>query len=812
MSIHSTSSLGDDLRFAVRTLRRAPAWVAGVVLTLGLGIGLATAVFTIADALLLRPLPVRAQERVVVLWGGTRDGRTDQIPLLLPDAREFARRTRVLERVEFLSYGGALPVDVDVAAGIARLRRALVSGGYFDLLGTRPLLGRALRPDDDVTGAAPVAVLSYAAWQRFFGGAADVIGRRLSLHALGVTYTIVGVMPLGLDYPRGVDFWAAVVPNSGPLGDQPLYAELTLVGRLRAGASLAEARTELTSFFVQQSTAGRAWQLRGAARPLADDIVGNVGRAVLAFAAAAGLLLLITCINVSNLLIVRGRGRAREIAIRSALGAARRRIVAQLLTESALLAAAGAVLGVTFAMAAVRAFVAVAPAGTPRLDEIHVTGSVVAGAIAIASLATLLFALTPTLVTSRAELQESLRAGARQSGPSRRSSLGTEIMVAGQVTLAVVVLSAAGLVVRSLVKLEQIDLAFDPSRLLVAELALPHSPNFGDARKQAALVMQLMPRLEALPGVRSVAPMLTPPFAEVGGVFGRLAAEGQTPNEEANNPVTDYEVVTPNYFRTVGTALVRGRLFTDEDREGTPQVVVIGESLARHYWPGANPIGRRVGKGELTYTVIGVVRDSHYRNLRDPRPSIYLPLRQSPFPIAPTTLVIASDVPPADLVPAIRRAVSEVEPGMSVASAAPLETYLAGPLAQPRLDAMLLALFAGAAVSLAAVGLFGVMAAAVRQRTREIGVRIALGATPARVSRLVVGRALAIAGIGALVGLVAALGATQALRSLLYAVSPTDPLTLALVLLLLFCVALLAAYLPARRAQRVDPIIALRAE
>lgn len=811
MSIHSTT-LGEDLRFAVRTLRRAPGWVAGVVLTLGLGIGLATAVFTIADALLLRPLPVRQQDRVAVMWGITRDGRTDHFPLLLADAREFQRRTRTLERAEFFSYGGAMAVDVNLGGGIARMRRSLVSGGYFDLLGTRPVLGRALRPNDDATGAVPVAVLSYAGWQRFFGGATDVIGRQLALHELGVTYTIAGVMPLGLDYPRGVDFWAAVIPSSGPLGDQPIYAELNVIGRLRLGASLGDARAELTSFFERRETAGSRWRLRGVARPLADDVVGSVGPAVLAFAAAAGLLLLITCINVSNLLIVRGRGRAREMAIRSALGAARRRIVAQLLTESALLAAGGAVIGVAFATAAVRGFVALAPAGTPRLDEIHVTGSVIAGAIAITSLATLLFALAPTIVTSRAELQSSLRAGPRQSGPSRRGWLGTEVMVAGQVALAVVVLAAAGLVVQSLVRLERIDLAFDPSRVLVAELTVSHSLDVADARQADALVSRLLPRLEALPGVRSAAPMLTPPFAEVGGVFGRLPAEGQTPNEQATNPVMDYEVVTPNFFRTLGIALARGRLFTDADRQGTLPVVIIGESVAHHYWPGADPLGRRLGHGKELYTVVGVVRDSHYRNLRDPRPSIYLPLRQSPFPVTPLTLVIATAGPPAELAPAVRRAVSEAVPGISVVSAAPLATYIAAPLAQPRLDALLLTLFAAAAVLLAAVGLFGVMAAAVRQRTREIGVRIALGATPARVSGSVIGRALAIAAVGAVAGLTTALVSTRALQSLLYSVSPTDPPTLALVMLLLLFVALVAAYLPARRAQRVDPIVALRAE
>lgn len=803
--------LRQDFRFAVRTLRHAPGWAVGVVLTLALGIGLATAVFTIADALLLRPLPVRDQEHVVVMWGASRDGRTDHFPLLYNDAREFARRSRTLERVEFFAFGGAQLVDVDLGGGIARLRRSLVSGGYFDLLGTRPILGRALRRDDDVTGAAPVAVLSYAGWQHFFGGAPDVIGRQLSLHEFGVTYTIVGVMPLALDYPRGADFWAAVVPNSGPLGDQPIYAELQVIGRLRSGVSPGSAAAELSSFFAHNQKSAWVRQMVGVAHPLSDDIVGNVGPAVLAFGAAAALLLLITCINVSNLLLVRGRARSCEIAILAALGAERARLVVQLLAESVLLALPGGLLGAIFAAVAVRAFVALAPAGTPRLDEIYVGGPIIVAAIAITSLATMLFALAPAIVTSRTELQQSLRAGSRQSGTSRRFRLGTEALVAGQVALALLVLSAAGLLARSLVRLERVDLAFDPSHLLVVELALPYGV-FGDAAKPIALLTRLVPGLEALPGVRAATPVFTVPFAAVGGVFGSPVAEGESPNDAARNPTVYYEAVMPNYFRTFGLQLVRGRLLSDDDRAGALPVVVVTESVARHYWPGIDPIGKRFVFERDGLTVVGVVRDTHYRNFRESRPSMYLPLRQSPFPFAPTTLVIATDGQPADLVPSIRHSVTEITPGVLIASAAPLESYVAEALAQPRLDALLLALFAAAAVTLAAVGLFGVMAAAVRQRTSEIGVRVALGATPNDIRVLVLGHALAIAGTGALVGLVAALATTRALRSLLFGISPTDVSTLVGVSLSLLVVAMLAAYLPAHRAQRVDPMLALRAE
>jgi predicted permease len=785
--------------------------VSGVVLTLGLGIGLATAVFTIAEALLLRPLPVRGQDRLVVLWGITRDGRTDHFPFLYGDAREYVNRVQTLERVEFFSFGGAQPVPIRLDNGIVRLRRSLVSGGYFNLLGTPPLLGRALRREDDAQGAAPVAVLSYSAWQRFFGGASDVIGRRLVLHSDDTPYTIVGVMPLGLDYPQGVDFWTPVVPSSHALGDQPIYAELNAIGRLRSGATIAAAREELTRFFG--TTKSAAWGVRGVVRSFTDDVVGNVGPAVLAFGAAAALLLLITCINVANLLLVRGLARAREIAVRSALGGSRARIVGQLLIESTMLAAAGGIVGATFAAGAVRGFVALAPAGTPRLDEIRITGPVIAGAIAITTLATLLFALAPSFVSSLVGPQDALRTGARQSGGSRGFRLATNALVVGQVMLALVVLSAAGLVARSLIALERVDVAFDPARLLVTELALPRD-YIGSAPKQVALLDQLVSRLEALPGVRGAVPVLTPPLVEVGGIFGRIPAEGQSAADVARNPAVTYELATPSYFSTFGIRLKRGRLFTENDRAGATPVVIVSDAIAQYYWPGADPIGKRLDRGKSDFlTVVGVVEDSHYRDIRNPRPSIYIPLRQSIFPsFVPMTIVVATAGPAVDALSSIKNAVNEVGAGVAVASAAPFENFVAGSLAQPRLNALLLALFAAAALILAAVGLFGVVATTVRQRTRELAVRSALGAAPRDLRRMVLGHALTLVATGATLGVMATLVTTRALRSLLFGVSPTDVATLAAVCALLLGVGLVAAFLPARRAQRIDPMLALRAD
>jgi predicted permease len=444
---------------------------------------------------------------------------------------------------------------------------------------------------------------------------------------------------------------------------------------------------------------------------------------------------------------------------------------------------------------------------------VHLNARAIGGAVAITALVTLLFALVPAVMTSRVELQDALRTGSRQSGASRRFRLGTETLVIGQVALALLVLSAAGVIARSLTKLERADLALEPSRLLIAELAVP-SGELGDTRKEIALIDRLLARLEAMPGVRAVAPVLTTPFVEAGGIFGQLAAEGQTDDEAARNPKLIFEVATPSYFSTFGIRVLRGRAFSDQDREGSPRVVVLSASAARHYWPGADPIGKRLtlAPGEGGATVVGIVPETRYRDLRDPRPTVYFPLRQSSFPVVPMTLVIRTSGRSADLIPAIRRVIRETEPGVEVASAASFTTLLEKPLAQPRLNALLLAVFAVAAVVLAAVGLFGVMTAMVRQRTRELGVRMALGATASNIERLVLRRGMVLAAVGTSIGLLGALAGNQLLSAMLFEVSPTDGLTLALATVTLLGVAALASLIPARSSTRIEPAISLQAE
>src|SRR5437763_14067315 len=481
----------NDVRYAFRTLRTGPGFALTAILTLALGIGLATAVFTVADALLLRRLPVGDQDRLVVLWGQAPD-RTYNYPFGLDDAREFALQTRSLERVAFFSYYGAGPKPIRDGDQISLLRRALVSGEFFDVLGARPVLGRALGATDDVSGAAPVLVLSYGAWQRRVGGDPHVLARPVLAYDDGVAYTIVGVMPRGLDYPRGTDFWAPVVPSTVP-------KDLYIIGRLAAGRAAADAQDELTAFFRRPGGSRWGRDLRGVVHTLPRLILGDTRPALIVFAAAAGLLLLITCINVANLLLVRGLARVREIAVRSALGAGRGQVIVQLLTENALLALAGGALGLAVAAGAVRIFVAFAPAGVPRLDEIHVNANALAGAIAITAVATLIFALAPAVIPSRVTLERALRSDPRHSA-GRRSRRATEALVAGQLALALLVLSAAGLIARSLIKLERADLAFEPSHLLIGALTLRYD-RFDTAAKQRALLERLVSHVRAIPGV-----------------------------------------------------------------------------------------------------------------------------------------------------------------------------------------------------------------------------------------------------------------------------------------------------------------------
>ncbi|HEX3866456.1 MAG TPA: ADOP family duplicated permease [Gemmatimonadaceae bacterium] len=800
-----------NIRLGVRALRNAPAFATAAILTLALGIGLATAVFTVADAVIIRRLPVRDQDRIVVISGEAPEWGRDDVPLSFEDADEYARRVQTLSRVAFFLYNGAVPITVRDGGRVSQLKRALVTGDFFSVLDARPLLGRALRPDDDANGAAPVLVLSHRAWQERFGGDRNVVGRQMLMQDIDVAYTIVGVMPPGVDYPRGTDAWAAVraaIPPSA-LG----YLSMNAIGRLAPRRTAADARNEMTAYYRRDGAP--AWQrdVHGVVRSLPTLILGDTRPAVIAFAAAAALLLLITCINVANLLLVRGLARLRDVAVRAALGAERGRIVAQLLAENALLAIGGGVLGVAVAAVAVRVFIAVAPAGLPRLDEIRVSGAALAGSLGITVVATLLFAVAPALFTSRVDVFDVLRSGARQSW-SRGSRVFMEALVAGQIALALLVLSAAGVIGRSLYELERVDLSFNPRHLLIAELSF-RADRYATAAQQVALLEQLLPLIGAMPGVTGASPVVSVPYAGVPSWVGRPSREGESHADALKNPLIDIEVVAPSFFATLGLPVVSGRGFTDADRGGSTPVVMLSESAARDYATSTSAIGMHLIGGVTgggAATVVGVVPDSRYRDLREPHATIYFPLAQSAYPFAPTTLVIRSARASGDLAATLRTVLDHAAPGVALARVSSVDALLAGPLAGPRMDALLLGAFAIAALMLAGVGVFGVLATMVRQRRHEMGIRMALGAAPIDVAWLVLRRGLVLAAAGALTGLFGALVTNRLLVSLLFDVRPTDAATLVTGAVVVVAVAALMGAGPARSSARIEPAEALRAE
>jgi predicted permease len=543
--------------------------------------------------------------------------------------------------------------------------------------------------------------------------------------------------------------------------------------------------------------------------PLARAVLGDTRVAVLIFLGAAALLLLITCVNVGTLLLVRGLVRARDIAVRVALGASRGRIVWQLLLENALLAVGGGAIGLLVAIAGVRLFLAFAPTAVPRLDEVTVNGGALTSGIAITSMTMLLFGVIPAIVAARTDPATTL-SGTRYS--LRRSArLVARMLVGAQVALATMILAAAALLGASLLRMQTVNLGFDPSHLLIAEPSLRYDM-YSDLSKQRAVLEQMIAAARAVPSVRAVAPVVAIPFSGTGGWDGPFSAEGDGPARP--KPWLNMEVVTPAYFSVMGLRITRGRAFSDGDRPGAPAVVMLNESAAQALWAAGDVIGKKVvigSRGEVA-TVVGVVPDTRYRELREPRASIYFPLAQNPFPYLPMTLAIRTAGPPTLAIPALRRALGESAPGVGLESADSFETLLGGPLALPRLNALLLAIFASAALLIAAVGLHGVVSAMVRQRTRELGIRLALGATGATLHALVMREVFAVVSVGAAAGLAGSLVLSHSLHSLVFEASPTDPTILGAILGVLLLAAMAGALAPAHRAARTDPARVLRME
>lgn len=799
-----------DLIGAARQLRRSPGFTVTATLTLALGIGLSTSVFTVANAVLIRRLPVGNQKRLVLLWGESRDGKSSKLPLTLDIVHAMQRQFRSLESAAFFAFRGAVPAPIRFGDQVFPIQLGMVSGNYFQVLGSRAQIGRALRPDDDVEGAAPVMVLSHRAWKRDFGGDSAIVGKSMSMIYTNRSYRIVGVMPLGLEYPGQTDVWVPLVAYGAAGGFlDALTGEINALARLRPNATAADARAELTALLAESDSHALRRGVRGAVQSLPEAVLGNLQPAILLVSLIAALLLFITCVNVANLLFVRALSRTSELALRSALGANRGRLVSQLLMESCLLSIAGGFAGIGLASIVIRVFVIAAPGSAPRIDEIHLDGATIIAAVVITSIAMVVSGLAPALFASRSFAHGSPPSSSRLTTNRHLRKLAEGLVIA-QIALAAITLVTAGLVTRSLMKLERLDLAFDPHDLFAAALAM--SPDrLSDAQSQRVALALVVSNIRALPGVRAVTPVAAMPFVgDGGGVDDRMSIAGQSSEDRTGNPIENLEVASPEYFAMLRIPVLRGRVFSAADRKGSPPVIVISSSVGAHFWPGIDPIGRQLRLPPNEFTVVGVVPDTRYRDAQIARPAVYFPVEQ--WPDVPTTLLVRTDDSRVASAPAIRRAVASANNGITLVDASAVEELLAAPRAQPRFNAIVFALFAFTSIVLAAIGLFAIVATMVRQRIPEFGVRMALGATSKRIGTGVMRRGLFLAVVGTALGIVGAITAGRLVSALLFDVKAFDGGTLLVVASMMLGIAAVASWIPARLGMRVNPVTALRRE
>ena len=796
------------LRHTLRVPRRDPGFVAMVLVTLAVGIGATTAALSVAASVLLNPLPVSDDSRLLLVTRTLTTGST-LAPFSYAEISAWSEASRTMEAIAGVQYDGAWPWPADIGDRAMTVTGTAVSGNFFDVLGARPALGRLLHAEDAWAGAEVVAVIGHGLWRRQFGGDPAVVGQKLRLD--GQPATIVGVAPPGFAFPEGADVWRPL--DAAP--DTINEGWFTLVARLGPGATFAQA-TEESAFLLKRLRAntlkGVPQDLRAVTLPFKQAIIGDVRPVLVLFIAAAVLLFLVGCLNVANLLLVRGTMREREITLRAALGATRSRLIRELVTESTSLAVAGGVLGAFVAFWLQRALIAAAPAGLPRLDQVGFDLRALSFAAAGSLIGAALAGLAPALWTVRRSLFGGLRADSVADSGRKGAQVSRQVLMAVQLAFALLVTVAAALLVRSLVQLQRAELGFSPDRLTVVQLPLV-GPEYRAPDRRRQFFNTLVSRMEALPGIAAASPVLLRPFTGTHGWDATFTVEEQGPEEAAANPGVHLEAVLPNYFSTMGIPIRRGKIFADADREGSLPVVIVSESLARRAWPGSNAVGKRLkfGSPERSgpwMTVVGIVGDLRYRDLEAPPPAIYVPLAQTPFP--PRFLIVRTSVKDAPVLSMTRRVVKEIDPDEPVVDAAPMAELLEGELAAPRFHMFALGLFALLAVMLAGVGVFSILAAFVAQRSHELGVRVALGATRTDLRWLVLSRMAWPAALGLTLGTFAALAASRFLQPLLFDVSAIDAEAFAAAWLTLGFAGLAASLIPLRRAVRVDPIRLLR--
>jgi putative ABC transport system permease protein len=804
-----------EVRHAARSLWKARGFSLIVILTLALGIGANAAIFSVVNAVVLRPLPYQDPDRLVVVWDNLIRHQLKDIVVSALEYTEFRDRNRVFERMAAYDTQG---FNLTGIAAPERVNGAVVTASLLPLVGVPPQLGRVFDEGDERPGVERV-VLSHAMWQRIFGGDRAIVGKAIAVDGKGAE--VIGVMPPGFHFPDDtIEIWKLVVFDADLLSENNRGSRsYTVVARLKPGVSVGQAQTGMnfvTEGMLQQNPQHYRGGYYVTVRGLQDEIVGGTRRVLLLQFGAVGFVLLIACANVANLLLARGSARRKEVAIRTALGAKRSRIIRQLLTESVLLAACGGAVGLLTAVWGLDLLVSMAPSDIPRLGEIALDARVVAFTAIVSLLTGILFGLVPALQMSRTDPGDTLKEGGRSGAAGRRRAFGNLLIVA-EVALSLVLLVGAGLLVNSFARVHASMPGFNPDRVLTMRIAPPEA-KYSTFERGEAFYADLYARLRETPGVRSVGATNALPLSGFGGDRS-FYIEGRSPARPEDQPDEEVRFVTAAYFRTMQIPVLQGREFEERDTDTAPRVAVINQALARKHFPNGDAIGKRVAFTQQQprwYQIVGVVGAIRHRALDAKElPELYVPYAQPLFAgatVRPMFVAIRTDGDPLAMTAAVRQAVAAVDPDQPISDVRSMDQRVSQSLGPRRFNMLLLGLFAVVALALCAIGIYGVVAYAVTERTHEIGLRLALGARARDVIAMVVGQGLALAIAGAIIGVVAAVALTRLMSSLLYDVTATDPLTFGAVSLLILVVAIGAAWLPARRATGVDPLIALRSE
>jgi len=801
-------TLFKDLRYGVRSLLKQPAFTLVAAITLALGIGGNSAMFSVVNAVLLRPLQYPDAGRIVVLEGINPSKGITQSNMSIPDFADWQNQNQVFEQMAGFIVGAAVLNNGDETE---RIQRTLVTADFFSLFRTPSLLGRTLQADDTQPDREPVVVLSYGLWQRRFGANRGVVGSKVMLQ--GKSTTIVGVMPAGFDYPAQTDIWTPFPLEPAKEARDNRY--LNVVARLKPGVTITQARAQMETISQRLAQSyhesNYGWAVTVA--NLQERLVSNVRLSLLVLLCAVAFVLLIACANIANLLLARATARQKEISVRTALGASRWRIVRQLLTESLLLSLVGGAFGLLFSAWLTKLLIAISPANSPRFDEIRPDARVLVFTITLTLITGLVFGLAPALQASRSDLTEGLKEGLRGgSGGARSSRLRSFVMVA-EIAMSFILLVGAGLLIKSFQHLREVKPGFTADHVLTMRVSVPPG-KFKDDEQRLQFFQQAGDRIQSLPGVQSAGMVLSLPLGGDNFNLGRgYIREGRpaTPEESGN---AAYLTTSPGYFRTLQIPLIAGRAFNDRDTENMTKVVIVNETTARKLWPGESPIGKHITiwpDEKFPREIVGIVGETKASLDNNPGEQMYVPYAQdASWPSM--SLVIRTSGDPANAAAAVRNEIRSLEKGAPVFNVRTINDVLTTSVAPRRTPMLLLSAFAGTALLLAMIGIYGVTAYYVTQRTQEIGIRMALGAQTSDILKLVLKGGMALALIGIVAGLGGAFALTRWMTTLLFGVKPTDALTFIAVSVCLLVTALLACYLPARRATKVDPLVALRYE